>query len=606
MMSTTVARGLRRLTLAIVGLALLGLIGAWQYRERLAAWEISSLLEQQGLGPVQFVVDEVGVRGFAAHDVSLRDGAIHVEQVKAIYDPLGLAAAHLRRVTLAGLTMSITLAADGIEIGGKPFAVSAPGKGNATGLRIDALDLPDAQIAFASSAGKIESKITTELALTDKGIRSTAFSGRFSAPILGREYSADIEAQELAVEPQSAGGVRLRISQAALTATEERWTAQAIDGEIDWLPERRTARLSVGQLVDQHDPKLVAPLSLTADATLVGSTLDFVVDLLADTKAAAKAEIKGRHDLSSNSGSATITMQPIEFKQAGLQPANLSPAFASGLANVSGRVALGGSVRWDRTGFFPNLLVHLDDLDFMAPIAQFRALTGTIRLIRLWPPATAPGQMLSATVEAGGMPPAKLRLRGELTAAPALKIERAEADFAGGQLSATPFVIEPGGLNLETTLAVNGADLGEIIKLLNVDALSGTGQLDGQIPLDLQNGKIAIKAGRLMARGPGVLRYKPDKVPDQIASAGESVALMMQALSDFHYDSLSLDLDKAPTGEGTVLLRLKGSNPAVMDNQAFNFNIRIDSNFDRLINLALMSLGSAQELLQKASEGDRH
>jgi hypothetical protein len=213
--------------------------------------------------------------------------------------------------------------------------------------------------------------------------------------------------------------------------------------------------------------------------------------------------------------------------------------------------------------------------------------------------------MLSATVEAGGLPPAKLRLGGELTPAPALKIERAEVDFAGGQLTTTPFVIEPDELRLQTTLAVNGVDLAEILKLLSIEALSGTGQLDGHIPFSLQNGKIAIEAGRLTARGPGVLRYKPDKIPDQIASAGESVALVMQALSDFHYEGLSLDLDKARTGEGTVLLRLKGSNPAVMDDQAFNFNIRIDSNFDRLINFALMSLSSAEELLQRASGRNR-
>lgn len=598
-------RGKKRATLAIVGLALLGLIGTWHYRLPFAAWAIRSIFEQKGLGPVQIVVDEVGVREFAAHDLSLRGGAIHASQVKAIYNPFDLPDAHLKRVTLMGLKISMSGGTNGIEIGGRPLELRASSNGYATGLRIDALEMADAQIAFESSTGEIEAKFATKLALTDTAIQSNVFSGRFTAPILGKTYTTQIEAQELALELHSSGGTRLRISQARLSPMDIPWAAQGIDGEINWQADRATAKLSVGRLVNRRDPQLVAPLALTANATLVGPNVDFILDVFADTKPVSKLEVKGRHDLSADSGSATISMQPIEFRKGGLQPVNIIPAFDGRMENARGTVAVAGSFRWDHAGLSPNLLVHVEDFDFNTSTAQFRGLTGTVRLLRLWPPATAIGQMLSVTVAAGGLPPAKVWLQGELTSAPTLKIERAEIDVAGGQLTSTPFVIEPGELQLATTVTVNGVDLAEIIKLLSAASLSGTGQLDGKIPLELKNGKILVDGGRLAARGRGVLRYKPDKVPDEIASAGDSVALAMQALSDFHYESLSLDLDKAPSGEGTVLLRLKGSNPAVMDNQAFDFKIRIDSNFDRLIDLALLSLNSAEELLRKASGGNR-
>ena len=131
--------------------------------------------------------------------------------------------------------------------------------------------------------------------------------------------------------------------------------------------------------------------------------------------------------------------------------------------------------------------------------------------------------------------------------------------------------------------------------------MSGTGSLDGRVPARFSQGRLTIAGGNLSARAPGTLRYLPQKLPTEVTAAGESVDLALRALSDFRYDRLSLDLDKGAEGEGTVMLRLQGNNPAVLSGQAFNFNIRVDSNFDRLADVALLSLRSAQDLLRRAA-----
>ena len=46
-------------------------------------------------------------------------------------------------------------------------------------------------------------------------------------------------------------------------------------------------------------------------------------------------------------------------------------------------------------------------------------------------------------------------------------------------------------------------------------------------------------------------------LPKQITEAGESMTLVLQALADFHYDTLTVDLDGAAAGDGTVLLKLR-------------------------------------------------
>ncbi|MGH9811195.1 MAG: intermembrane phospholipid transport protein YdbH family protein [Terriglobia bacterium] len=269
-------------------------------------------------------------------------------------------------------------------------------------------------------------------------------------------------------------------------------------------------------------------------------------------------------------------------------------------------MAVDGSLRWTGAALSTNLIVRLKDLAFATSAAHVRQLNGAIKVVQLWPPATAPGQALAATIEIPGLPAAGLRLNGQLTATQVLKLERLEIKLAGGEITTLPFAIDPERPRLETILQVNQIDLAELTKLLGIDGLSGTGQLGGRIPIGLEDRIVTVNAGRLAANGPGLLRYQPRTLPTEIAAAGESVELVLRALSDFHYESLTLDLDKSGSGEGAVLLHLKGNNPAVLSGQAFNFNIRLESNFDRLVDYALLSVRSMGELLRRAARRDVH
>jgi hypothetical protein len=114
------------------------------------------------------------------------------------------------------------------------------------------------------------------------------------------------------------------------------------------------------------------------------------------------------------------------------------------------------------------------------------------------------------------------------------------------------------------------------------------------------DGKVRIDDGRLAASGPGVLHFKSTALPKEIGAAGQPVQLALEALTDFHYDNLSMEIDQEPSGAGTILLKLLGHNPAVLEGRPFQFNIKFESNFDRLTDLALRSLTAAQEMLRQA------
>jgi hypothetical protein len=594
-------RGLGSLGLIAALLITLGAGALWFNRIPLLTWALTRTLEHQGLGPATFAIDAVDLHGIHVRDVALRDGELELADVTLSYNPLDLAAAHLGRVEIGRVVASLNVTGDGIEFGGQPLAAGTGGNSRIAGLRVDELILRDARLLIGTTAGPVETTLSASLALADGSVHSSKFAATVSVPIAGARHKMNIIAQKVSLEPQVEGGARLSFGRAAVTPEDLPWAAQAIDGEFVLNPDRTAARLVVGRLESRQQPMLVVPLSLTAAATLVGPLLEFTLQADTAGKAPLRLEARGRHDRSSDGGSANIVLKPIMFHRGSVQPSDLFPMLGGLVDDVEGEIEFGGSLRWNRGAVVPDLTFRLKDLAFAASGAQLRALKGEIKINRLWPPATPAGQTLTATIEAAGLPPANLNLRGQLVAGPEIKLDQIAIGIAGGEIVATLFSIHPDALEIETSLQVNGVDLAVIMNLIGIEGLTGTGQLDGRIPIALKDGKATISGGRLIAREPGLLRYRPSRLPPEIAGAGGSMELALQVLGDFQYEHLMLDLDKSSDGGGTVLLQLEGRNPAVMSGQAFNFNIRIDSNFDRLAGYALVSLRSAQELLRRAA-----
>jgi hypothetical protein len=336
---------------------------------------------------------------------------------------------------------------------------------------------------------------------------------------------------------------------------------------------------------------------------MVGSLIEFAIHLAGDTigaKAKIKLDAAGRHDRASGTGLSSITATPLVFKPGGSQPHDFFPALGA-MAGVSGSVALSGDVTWHGAAFSPALVLRLADVAYEPEGARVSKIHGDIHFTGLWPVATAPGQVLHGTVEAGGLPPSDATLTFHLSPKPALSVEGMRMDFVGGQIEASPFVIDPTRPDFATVIGLRQIDLATAFRIISIEGLGGSGHIDGVIPLAVSGGKVAIRNGKLTASGPGVLQVRSDVLPKQITEVGESMTLALRALADFHYDTLAMDLAESSMGEGTIALRLHGRNPEVLDGQAFNLNVTLESNFDRLIDLALRSMAAAQELLRRTA-----
>ena len=180
---------------------------------------------------------------------------------------------------------------------------------------------------------------------------------------------------------------------------------------------------------------------------------------------------------------------------------------------------------------------------------------------------------------------------------------RAALAFAGGSLSVANVAYRQ-GRPLDAALEVRGVDLGALLKLLDADGLSGSGALDGRIPIHMDPSGVRIAGGTVTASGPGVLRYAGGTLPAEAAgpdpSTGDRLKLVRDALADFHYKSLALTLERAASGEGTLMAKLEGANPAVLDGHPFAINVRFETNFDKLATTLLEGYAAAARLVRAA------
>ena len=234
-----------------------------------------------------------------------------------------------------------------------------------------------------------------------------------------------------------------------------------------------------------------------------------------------------------------------------------------------------------------------------------------------WDKALATGLDLELSYK--GMAPAQASLAlklesaslaGGLALAPAsleldwsashLKLHRLDAGLLDGRLSASAVELElPAGMqpfSWQIPLTVSRIDLERLLKILDVPGLSGNGRLSGQLPLVRTAAGFEIRDGRLSSQQPGQLRYV-SQVP-----VADNPGL--QALRDFRYSQLGLELDYRTDGKYALDLQLDGHNPEFYSGHPLAFKLKLDGALPGLFQGALLSGDFDAYILKQLQQGN--
>lgn len=589
----------------VVGLAvLLALAGglglsAWLWRVDLARWTLVRVLEDQGFGPVALTIDQVDFGRIDVTDLGLRGGAIGASHLAVDFELSALLEGRIGTVTLAGLVLDLVDGPSGLDVGGRPLLAPDAGAntgGGGLGIEIGALALDGARITYRTGEDVWSVQASTTLSL----VGSHVAADTLTASVEGPPGKARLTAGQVGLDLPAEGGLALDLGAVALDLPDLPWALSDAAIGLRLTGDGLKTTMKGAVLRNLQQPPVLIPVSLSGQAGLSGDIVEFSVKAATLTAGNASLDITGRYDTAKAALTADLVLPAVRFANDGLQPADFSPRLGPMPGKLSGGVGLSGKITWQGGKLASDLALALDNVGFIGETATVSKVKGTLRITRPWPLVTAPGQRLTATVSSGGES-ADIEFTGQVLAKPALKAETFVIRAAGGSLTAGGFTTTLDRPAIDTVIEVAHLDLAEVTRILGIDGLTGTGFLDGRIPIRVAGDKVTLADGTLKAQGAGTLSYRPGNLPPQIAAAGREMELTLQALSDFHYDSLAIEFAKAAEGEGYVLLKMAGGNPVLLPGQPFNFNIRLESNFARLADLVLLGLRSTQDLLGRAT-----
>ncbi len=178
-----------------------------------------------------------------------------------------------------------------------------------------------------------------------------------------------------------------------------------------------------------------------------------------------------------------------------------------------------------------------------------------------------------------------------------IELKAANWHILGGGFAVRPTIVKPGGKDQRLAVSVAGLDFGQVLAMIDQRGLSGSGRLNGTIPLTFVGDGVAINDAELQSTAPGTLRYRAGGTE----SALDNIAL--QALQDFRYDVMTIWINYEPNGTYQVRLRLEGRNPALYNGYPIAFNLNLSGELPDLLRTGILSGDFSKQIMKDIQSG---
>ena len=417
----------------------------------------------------------------------------------------------------------------------------------------------------------------------DTTIGETSITGRPPRAIV----SLDINGRTATARTELYGG-DIQINELInLSGMNGRGRATYKDGDISI-----TGNINEVLLKDLREPTDFSPLAFEgtfavrqAQATFNGT--------LAIPGVESFSTLNGNYDLRAQDGEARLAFGPLTLNPEGFQLTDVLPPLKGYVENAGGPISGTVLLKLAREGLQTGASLNIDGLSFSGPT---RAVTRTGNL--------------SLTADFDGLLP--LQTRGVQTATiglvdlDALKLENGEVQFSapgdgtmqvlsavwpwfGGSLSIQDAVVPLDGSTISVPMNVRNIDISQLLAFFGVNGLSGTGRLDGTLPVIIENGKARIENGTLRAITPGNIAYESAALQRAAENAGAAGKITFEALRSFDFDQLVMTLNGDLDGDINLGLRLEGRTDLEgltsqsIDNTGIHFNIKINAPLSGLV-----------------------
>jgi hypothetical protein len=395
---------------------------------------------------------------------------------------------------------------------------------------------------------------------------------------------------------------RAEIADASLRLPDYDLALDGLSAEVALTPglEDATARFEVAALSHEATPPAFAPVRVTGEARHHAARLE--VSALAHGPAGdTLAKVSGHYDVADGTGELEAALEPLVFAPGGLQPGQLLPLLAR-LEEASGRVEGTTHVTWDGESLSGTADLALDGLAFRTPEAAVEGLDLRLHLDKVDPPSSPPGQTLSIAALDPGVPVENFSTTFSLPPGP---LGRVLIEGGGFALGGTRFTVGESLFDIAAPenrleLRVGALDLAALFEAAAVDGLSGDGRLSGAIPVVVRGDTVAVENARLSSSAPGSVKFRSEAAIRALASQGPQVELMLKALENFQYETLTVTVDMDSGYQTGLLIEMLGRNPDLMDGRPFQFNINLGANLAPFLEALSLGREVASDLLRRS------
>lgn len=188
-----------------------------------------------------------------------------------------------------------------------------------------------------------------------------------------------------------------------------------------------------------------------------------------------------------------------------------------------------------------------------------------------------------------GLPIEQLTTQYRLQATPekaqwGLSTSPISASILGGKIRSTALKLKAGQPAYSATIYANAIELEKLLELEQQPGLTGSGQLDGELPLHWQDNTLTISGGSFANIPPGgIIRFQPEQGISSLTQANPHLKIALDALDNFHYHSLNVDVDYLADGTTYLATALKGNNPDWNNGHPVNLSLNLEENLIQLL-----------------------
>ncbi len=365
--------------------------------------------------------------------------------------------------------------------------------------------------------------------------------------------------------------------------------------------------LAQATLHDLWLPRRFPTSAVTGEGRWAGQQFSGVARVSPVVMPAAALQADFAYDLEDKRGEAEFATSGLNFSR-DLQPDALW-ARLNMLKDVRGGLEIQGSLRFDSDGLIDSRGRADLSLDgFESGGVRISGLSMPLDLSSLWPVESHPGQRLTvARIEDGAVltdVDVEYRLAPKPTGQPVLQVAGATMQLLGGTMRVGAATYDPQG-DLQTAIVeAEGLDLVSILSMITTEGLGGEGRLKGRFPVRTEGGVLVVEDARLEAESPGILRFRSPEAAQTLSGAGDHLNLLLDALQNFHYSSLTLTADKPVAGDMVILLSLAGNNPDVLEGYPFNINLRLETDAAPLLSTLRQGSNLFDEIVRRVWQSD--